>query len=100
MTHVRSGNASCLCNACHSAVSRRKFLTTAASAVAAATVTGASGDTASAQRSGVTAAGRLILINGGCVLTLDRAVGDFGHADGVGEGVKNSAVQARISPPP
>src|SRR5215470_17651182 len=99
MTHVRSGNASCLCNACHSAVSRRRFLTTAASAVAAATVTGASGDTASAQRSGATAAGRLILIKGGCVLTLDRAVGDFEQADVLVEGGKISAVQAGISAP-
>lgn len=77
MTHLRSGNASCFCS--DSAPSRRQFLcSVAATAGTAATVIGASGKIGSAQQpSGATAAGRPILIKGGCVLTLDRAIGDF-----------------------
>jgi cytosine/adenosine deaminase-related metal-dependent hydrolase len=101
MTHLRSGNASCFCSACNSAPSRRQFLCcAAATAATAATVIGASGKTASAQQpSGATAAGRPILIKGGCVLTLDRAFGDFEQADVLIRGSKISAVQASISTP-
>jgi 5-methylthioadenosine/S-adenosylhomocysteine deaminase len=101
MTHVSSGNASCFCSACNSALSRRQFLcSTAATAVAASTVIGASGETARAQQpSGAATAGRPILIKGGCVLTLDRAVGDFEQADVLVEGGKISAVRASISAP-
>ena len=42
-------------------------------------------------------AGRPILIKGGCVLSLDRAVGDFEQADVLIEGRKISAVQPNIS---
>src|SRR5499433_4333411 len=101
MTHVRRSatSSSCFCGACNSssALSRRQFLcTTAATAVAAATVVG----TASAQQpGGATAPGRAILIKGGCVLTLDRAVGDFEQADVLVEGGKISAVRPNISAP-
>ena len=75
----------CVCSSCapSPAVSRRQFLcTTAASAVAASTVAGAVVGTARAQQpSGLAAPGRAILIKGGCVLTLDRALGDFEQAD-------------------
>jgi len=101
MTHLCSGNASCFCSACNSAPSRRQFLCcAAATAATAATVFGASGKTASAQQpSGATAVGRPILIKGGCVLTLDRAFGDFEQADVLIRGSKISAVQASISTP-
>jgi 5-methylthioadenosine/S-adenosylhomocysteine deaminase len=100
MTHMRSGNASCFCGACSSALSRRQFLCSTAATAAAATVIGASGKTASAQQpGGAPVAGRPILIKGGCVLTLDRAVGDFEQADVLVEGGKILAVQANISAP-
>jgi len=80
-------------------VSRRQFLcTTAASAAAATTVASAIVGTARAQQSGgATTPGRAILIKGGCVLTLDRAVGDFEQADVLVEGGKISAVRPNIS---
>ena len=92
MMHVRRSatSSSCFCSACNSspALSRRQFLcTTAATAVAAATVIGASGGPVRAQQpSGATASGPAILIKGGCVLTLDRTVGDFEQADVLIEG--------------
>jgi 5-methylthioadenosine/S-adenosylhomocysteine deaminase len=101
MTHLRSfvGGSFCSCGPCNSspALSRRQFLcTTAATAVAASTMVG----TASAQQpGGATAPGRAILIKGGCVLTLDRAVGDFEQADVLVEGGKISAVRPNISAP-
>ena len=45
------------------------------------------------------AAGRPILIKGGCVLSLDSAVGDFEQADVLIEGKKISAVKPNISAP-
>ena len=51
------------------------------------------------QPGGATAPGRAILIKGGCVLTLDRAVGDFEQADVLIEGGKISAVRPNISAP-
>jgi cytosine/adenosine deaminase-related metal-dependent hydrolase len=44
-------------------------------------------------------AGRPILLKGGCVLSLDRAVGDFEQADVLVEGTKISAVRPNISAP-
>jgi 5-methylthioadenosine/S-adenosylhomocysteine deaminase len=100
MTHMRSGSASCFCSACNSALSRRQFLCSTAVTAAAATVIGVSGQTASAQQpGGAPVAGRPILIKGGCVLTLDRAIGDFEQADVLVEGGKISAVRANISTP-
>ena len=93
----------CACSSCapSPAVSRRQFLcTTAASAAAVSTVAGAIVGTARAQQPGAaTAPGRAILIKGGCVLTLDRAVGDFEQADVLVEGGKISAVRPNISAP-
>ena len=95
--------AFCACSSCapSPAVSRRQFLcTTAASAAAASTVAGAIVGTARAQQPGGAAApGRAILIKGGCVLTLDRAIGDFEQADVLVEGGKISAVRPNISAP-
>jgi 5-methylthioadenosine/S-adenosylhomocysteine deaminase len=103
MTHVPrfADSPFCFCSACNSspALSRRQFLcTTAATAIAASTAIGTSSETARAQQpSGGTA--RAILIKGGCVLTLDRAVGDFEQADVLVEGGKISAVRGSISAP-
>ena len=100
MTHMRSGNASCFCGACSSALSRRQFVCSTAASAAAATVISASAKTASAQQpGGAPVAGRPILIKGGCVLTLDRAIGDFEQADVLVESGKVSAVQPNISAP-
>jgi 5-methylthioadenosine/S-adenosylhomocysteine deaminase len=101
MTQLRgsAGLSSCLCGACNSspALSRRDFLcTTAATAVAASAIAAPIVGTAQAQQP---AAGRPILIKGGCVLTLDRAVGDFEQADVLIEGGKISAVRPGLNAP-
>ena len=63
----------------------------------------ASGRTATAAGSrrapGAPAPGRAILIKGGCVLTLDRAAGDFEQADVLIEGGRISAVRPNIAAP-
>jgi 5-methylthioadenosine/S-adenosylhomocysteine deaminase len=93
----------CSCSACSSppTLSRRQFLcTTAASAVAASTVAATAGGTARAQQpGGAVVPGRAMLIKGGCVLTLDRTVGDFEQADVLVEDGKISAVRPNISAP-
>src|SRR5262249_35481812 len=101
MTRNFAGNSSCSCDACNASLSRRQFLcTTAAGAAAAsamvATVVGPAG---AQQPGGPPAAGRPILIKGGCVLTLDRTVGDFEQADVLIEGGKISAVRPNINAP-
>jgi len=57
------------------------------------------GPASAQQPAGAPAAGRPILVKGGCVLTLDRAVGDFEQADVLIEGGKISAVRPNISAP-
>ena len=103
MTHFRNagsaGTSSCFCSGCNASpeLSRRQFLcTSAATAVAASSVVGAVIGTANAQPA---AAGRAILIKGGCVLSLDRTLGDFEQADVLVEGGKISAVRPNISAP-
>src|SRR5215468_1210803 len=89
----------CACCAPRRGVSRRDFLCTAAvgAAAAPALATGVVGS-ANAQQgpAGATAPGRAILIKGGTVLTLDRAVGDFEQADVLIENGKISAVRPSI----
>jgi len=81
-------------------MSRRQFLCTGtAGAVAAASITAASVSAASAQQPPGVAADRAILIKGGCVLTLDRALGDFEVADLLIEGKTISAVRPSITAP-
>ena len=105
MTQLRhagaAGTSSCLCCAPPSALSRRQFLcTTAAGAAAASTVAAAVGTPANAQQPAPSPApGRPILIKGGCVLSLDRGVGDFEQADVLIEGKRISAVRPNISAP-
>jgi cytosine/adenosine deaminase-related metal-dependent hydrolase len=94
-----AGNSSCFCAACNAspALSRRDFLcSTAVTAVAASTAVAAVAGSAQAQQP---APGRAILVKGGCVLTLDRAVGDFEQADVLIENGKISAVRPNISAP-
>src|SRR5262249_27864528 len=96
MTQLR-GTASCFCTACSPSAgpSRRQFLCTgAATAVLASAAVGAVAGPARAQPA---AAGRPILIKGGCVLTLDRAVGDFERADVLIERGKISAIAQSIN---
>ena len=96
-------NSGCPCCLPRQGLSRRQFLcTTAAGAVAApaiaATVIGTATE-AEAQAAKPPRAGRPILIKGGIVLTLDRAVGDFEQADVLIEGKKISAVKPNIDAP-
>jgi 5-methylthioadenosine/S-adenosylhomocysteine deaminase len=109
VTHVgpfkTAANSACLCCPPATAVSRRQFLcTTAAGAVASSGIagvltTGASVRTAQAQQPAVTTPGRPILLKGGCVLSLDRSVGDFEQADVLIEGKRISAVRPGIEAP-
>jgi 5-methylthioadenosine/S-adenosylhomocysteine deaminase len=96
-----AGTGLCGCVACGPQLSRRAFLCTGAAGAAAAPALAASfGSPAVAQQAGGGAAsGRPILIKGGCVLSLDRAVGDFEQADVLVEGSKISAVRPNISAP-
>src|SRR6187431_1775397 len=96
MTHAF--NSACLCCPPKSGLSRRQFLCTTAAGVTAAPMLAAvrGGDAEAAPRA---QAGRPILIKGGCVLSLDRAVGDFEQADVLIEGKKISAVRPNISAP-
>ena len=92
----------CACCSPRAGVSRRDFLCTAAVGAAAvpALTTGVIGS-ANAQQapSGATTPGRAILIKGGTVLTLDRALGDFEQADVLVESGKISAVRPSIDAP-
>ena len=98
----QSFHSGCPCCAPCGGVSRRQFLcTTAIGAVAAPAIAASVIAPAKAQQapSGAAAPGRPILIKGGCVLSLDRAVGDFEQADVLIEGSRISAVQPNISAP-
>src|SRR5438105_748593 len=96
MTHAF--NAGCRCCPASNGLSRRQFLCTTADGVAAAPAV-ASGMIGAAEAAPRAQAGRPILIKGGCVLSLDRAIGDFEQADVLIEGKKISAVQPNISAP-
>ena len=101
MTHLpNSGSGACLCGACGSLqndISRRRFLCTAAASAAVAPALVSS--PAAAQQTPAGGGGRPVLIKGGCVLTLDRTIGDFEQADVLIEGTKISAVRPGISVP-
>jgi 5-methylthioadenosine/S-adenosylhomocysteine deaminase len=96
--------AACGCGACGSAMSRRQFLCTSTAGTVAATAvaanfSGAALAQAPAAPGGAPAAGRPILIRGGCVLSMDRSIGDFEQADVLVEGSKISAVRPNIGAP-
>ena len=98
-------SAACGCGACGSPLSRRQFLCTSAAGTVAATAAVAAGVSgpalaqAPAAPGAVPAPGRAILIKGGCVLSCDKAIGDFEQADVLVEGGKISAVRPDISAP-
>jgi len=90
----------CPCCRPRRGLSRRQFLATAAAGAAAAPALAASvPDEARAAPRPLAGAGRPILIKGGCVLSLDPAIGDFEQADVLVEGKKISAVRPNISAP-
>jgi cytosine/adenosine deaminase-related metal-dependent hydrolase len=96
MTHAF--NSGCACCLPTNALSRRQFLCTTAAGVATAPLIAAASSEAQAATK-PTQAGRPILIKGGCVLSLDSAVGDFEQADVLIEGKKIVAVKPNISAP-
>ncbi len=96
MTHPF--NSGCPCCLPRNGLSRRQFLRTTAAGVAAAPAL-AAGVIGEAQAAPRAQSGRPILLKGGCVLSLDRAVGDFEQADVLIEGKKISAVKPNISAP-
>jgi 5-methylthioadenosine/S-adenosylhomocysteine deaminase len=92
----------CPCCMPRAGVSRRQFLCTTAAGVAATPlmVAATSGEAEAAKRPAqATQAGRPILIKGGCVLSLDKDIGDFEKADVLVEGKKITAVKPNISAP-
>jgi len=91
-------NSGCPCCLPRGGQSRRQFLCTTAAGVAAAPAFAAA-MIGEAQAQPKPQAGRPILIKGGCVLSLDSAVGDFEQADVLIEGKKISAVKPNISAP-
>ena len=96
MTHAF--DAGCGCCVPRTGLSRRQFLCTTAAAVAAPTIAASVvGATQAGAAPRAAAAGRPILLKGGCVLSLDSAVGDFEQADVLIEGSKISAVRPYIS---
>jgi len=99
MTH--SFNSGCPCCLPRQGLSRRQFLCTTAAGAAAAPALAASviGAPSVAEAATAPKPGRPVLLKGGCVLSLDRAVGDFEQADVLIEGKKIAAVQPNISAP-
>src|SRR5215212_7056627 len=94
-------NSGCPCCLPRQGVSRRQFLCTTAAGAAAAPAIAASviGAPTEAAAQASPKPGRPILLKGGCVLSLDRAVGDFEQADVLIEGKKISAVRTNINAP-
>jgi len=88
------------CNCCAPSLSRRQFVCAGtAAALAAPALAAAVTAPAMAQAQPVPALGRPILIKGGCVLSLDRTVGDFEQADVLVRGSKIAEVRPNISAP-
>src|SRR5882724_10557545 len=96
MTHALSSG--CPCCPPSNGLSRRQFLCTTAAGVAAVPAL-ASGVIGAAEAAPRAQADRPILLKGGCVLSLDSAVGDFEQADVLIEGKKISAVKPNIDAP-
>jgi len=97
LLNAARGNHPCHCLACGSAgMSRRQFLCTATAAAAMAPAVALSLSSPAAAQQSAGAAGRPLLLKGGCVLSLDRAVGDFEQADVLVEGNRITAVRPNI----
>jgi cytosine/adenosine deaminase-related metal-dependent hydrolase len=96
MVHRKNGSSSCACGTCGPSPSRRQFLRTSAAGTVAISA-GAASLVGSALAQQSPAAGRAILVKGGCVLSLDRTVGDFERADVLIENGKIAAVRPDIS---
>lgn len=94
MTHRFTSGCPC----CVPTPSRRQFLCSAAAGVAATPALTVAAGQAQAQARD-TRSGQPILIRGGCVLSLDKDVGDFEQADVLIEGKTISAVKPGISAP-
>src|SRR5215212_7397866 len=94
-------NSGCPCCLPRQGVSRRQFLCTTAAGAAAAPAIAASviGAPTEAAAQASPKPGRPILLKGGCVLSLDRQVGDFEQADVLIEGKKIVAVRPNINAP-
>ena len=86
--------------ACCGGLSRRQFLCSAAAGVAAAPLISASvmGEAQAAPKPPVQS-NRAMLLKGGCVLTMDKTIGDFEEADVLIEGKKIVAVRPNINAP-
>ena len=95
MSHVFT--SACPCCAPRSGLSRRQFLCTSAAATVAAPAMASVIGAGEARAAPKPAVGRPILLKGGCVLSLDKSVGDFEQADVLIEGSKISAVKPGIS---
>lgn len=88
----------CVC--CAPTLSRRQFLrAAAATSVAVPALAATTGCAMGGAGSDSIAAGQPILIKGGCVLSLDRSIGDFEQADVLVEGAKIAAVRPNITAP-
>jgi 5-methylthioadenosine/S-adenosylhomocysteine deaminase len=96
VTHPFSSGCPCCLRS--NGPSRRQFLCTTAATIAAAPAI-ATGLASEAQAQRVAPQGRPILLRGGCVLSLDKAVGDFEKADVLIEGKKISAVKPNLVAP-
>src|SRR4051794_713030 len=90
-------------HAAGSAISRRDLLLSSASGIAAGAVIGglAGCSPGAAQQSSAASSqspirGSRVLLKGGCVLSLDRSVGDFEKADVLIDGSKITAVRPNI----
>lgn len=95
MTHAFTSGCPC----CTRGLSRRQFLCSTAAGVAVAPVLAATGAGEANAQGRPVRTGQLILIKGGCVLSLDKDIGDFEQADVLVEGKKISAVKPNISAP-
>src|SRR4051812_31181363 len=92
-------NSGCSCCLPTNGLSRRQFLCTTAAGVAMAPVLASSVIVRAEAAPRAAQSGRPILLKGGCVLSLDRAIGDFEQADVLIEGKKIVAVKPNISAP-
>ena len=100
LPHTGSAGFLMNCECCTPpALSRRQFMCTAAAAPVAASVLAASviGQAQAQQAPAAPAPGRPILIKNACVVSMDRAVGDFEKADVLVRGSKIAQIGPDIS---